>query len=153
NLLVQDVTGANNQLGCPGTCTNPVLLLGNVAHVLVDRLNTYSNCMATGWGLGSGATDVVIENSESQNDADCHTLGGTTANFLDNDSNVTFVNDIIASVPPQGQVDLSGIDIEPEHGPDAGINIRDNYIANNAGPGIQILDHPAPITNANISGN
>jgi hypothetical protein len=129
------------------------LFLGNVSHVLVNRLNSYSNCVGTAWGPGSGASDVVIENSESLNDADCHTLGGTTANYLDNDSNITFVNDIVADVPQQGQVDLSGIDIEPEHGPDANINIEDDYIANNAGPGIQILDHPAPITNVNISGN
>jgi hypothetical protein len=153
DVLVQDVTGANNQLSCPGTCAGPALFLGNVSHVLVDRLNTYSNCMATAWGLGSGASDVVIENSESQNDGDCHSTGGTTANFLDNDTNVTFVNDIVEDVPQQGMVDLSGIDIEPQDGPDANISMEDNYIANNAGPGIQILDHPAPITNVNISGN
>jgi hypothetical protein len=153
DVLVQDVTGANNQLSCPGNCSGPTLLLGNVSHVLVDRLNSYSNCMATAWGPGSGASDVVIENSESQNDGDCHNSGGTTANFLDNDTNVTFVNDIVINVPQQGQVDLSGIDIEPQDGPDAGISMEDNYIANNAGPGIQILDHPAPITNVNVSGN
>ena len=153
DMLIQDVTGANNQLSCPGNCTGPTLLLGNVSHVLVDRLNSYSNCTGTAWGPSSGASDVVIENSESSNDADCHTLGGTTANFLDNDTNITFVNDIVANVPQQGQVDLSGIDIEPQDGPDANISMEDNYIANNAGPGIQILDHPAPITNVNISGN
>jgi hypothetical protein len=153
DILVQDVTGAVNQFSCPGTCSGPVLLLGNVSHVLVDRLDSYSNCAATAWGLGSGASDVVIENSQSLNDADCHKLGGTTANFLDNDTNVTFVNDIVADVPQQGQVDLSGIDLEPQDGPDVGISIEDDYIANNAGPGIQLLDHPAPITNVNISGN
>jgi hypothetical protein len=154
DVLVQDVTGANNQLSCPGTCSGPTLLLSNVSHVLVNRLNSYSNCMATGWGTaGSSASDVVIENSESQNDGDCHSLGGTTANFLDNDSNITFVNDIVINVPQQGQVDLSGIDIEPQDGPDANMSIEDDYIANNAGPGIQILDHPAPITNVKISGN
>jgi hypothetical protein len=50
-------------------------------------------------------------------------------------------------------VDLSAIDIEPQDGPDNGINIEDNYIANNAGPGVEILDHPSPIANLNISGN
>jgi hypothetical protein len=130
------------------------LLLGNVSNVLVDRLNTYSNCAATAWGsAGASATNVVIENSESMNDADCHKEGGTTANFLDNDTNITFVNDIVADVPQQGQVDMSGIDLEPADGADAGVSMEDNYIANNAGPGIQLLDHPDPITNVNISGN
>ena len=78
--------------------------------------------------------------------------GRTTANFLDNDTNVTFVNDTITDVPT-GVVDLSAIDIEPQDGPDNGINIEDNYLANNAGPGIEILDHPSPIANLNISGN
>jgi hypothetical protein len=153
DVLVQDVTGADNQLSCPGTCSGTTLLLGNVSHVLVDRLNSYTNCGESAWGLASGASDVVIENSESQNDADCHKLGGTTANFLDNVTNITFVNDIVADVPQQGEVDLSGIDLEPQDGPDTGVSVEDDYIANNAGPGIQILDHPDPITNVTISGN
>ena len=77
---------------------------------------------------------MVIENSESTDDANCPTVG-TTANFIDDDTNVTFVNDAITDVPT-GIVDLSAIDIEPQDGPDNGINIEDNYIANNAGPGI-----------------
>jgi hypothetical protein len=94
---------------------------------------------------------VVVENSESTDDANCPAVG-TTANFIDDDTNVTFVNDTITDVPT-GVVDLSAIDVEPQDGPDKGINIEDNYIANNAGPGIEILDHPSPITNLNISGN
>ena len=78
---------------------------------------------------------------------------GTTANFIDDDTNVTFVNDIITDVPPAGAVDLSALDVEPQDGPDNGINIQDNYIADNAGPGVEILDHPSPITDLNISGN
>jgi major membrane immunogen (membrane-anchored lipoprotein) len=77
---------------------------------------------------------------------------GTTANFIDDDTNVTFVNDVITNVPT-GVVDLSAIDVEPQDGPDNGINIEDNYIANNAGPGVEILDHPSAIANLNISGN
>jgi hypothetical protein len=157
DVLVQDVTGANNQLSCTGStgnCQGSTLLFGNVSNVIVNRLYTFSNCSATNWGLGGGgASNVLIENSESQNDADCLINAGTTANFLDNDTNVRFVNDIVVNVPPQGEVDLSGIDIEPQDGPDAGMSIEDSYIANNAGPGIQILDHPDPITNVNVSGN
>ncbi len=52
-----------------------------------------------------------------------------------------------------GFVDLSAIDVEPEDGSDNGINIEDDYIANNAGPGIEILDHPSFTANLNISGN
>ena len=94
---------------------------------------------------------MVVENSESMYDGNCPATG-TTANYLDDDTNVTFVNDIIANVPT-GVVDLSAIDVEPQDGPDIGLNIEDNYIANNAGPGIEILDHPSPIANLNISGN
>ena len=81
-------------------------------------------------------------------------MGGVTANFLDNDTNVTFVNDIVADVPfTLGSVDFSAIDLEPADGPDRGVNIEDDYIAHNTGPGIELLDHPAAIPNVNISGN
>ena len=153
NILVQDVTAGVNRLSCPGTCSGSALLLGNVSHVIVNRLYSYTNCSGTNWGLGSGASDVLIENSESSNDADCHTSRGADANFLDNDTNIRFVNDIIVDVPPQGSVDLAGITVEPSDGPDNGISVEDSYIANNAGPGIEILDHPSPITNITISGN
>jgi hypothetical protein len=153
NVLVQDVTAADNRLSCSsGSCTGPVLLLGNVTHVIVNRLNSYTNCRQTAWFSGSGASDVVIENSQSMYDADCQSQGGSSANFLDMDNNITFVNDIIADVPVE-TVDLSAIDIEPQNGPDNGINIEGDYIANNAGPGVEILDHKSAITNLNISGN
>ena len=153
NMLIQDVTGANNRLSCAsGACTGPTVLLGHVTQVVINRLNSYDNCRATAWYLGSGASNVVIENSQSLYDADCQSQGGSTANFLDDDNNVTFVNDIIADVPVE-TVDLSAIDIEPNYGPDNGISIEDDYIANNAGPGIEILDHKSPITSLNISGN
>jgi hypothetical protein len=54
---------------------------------------------------------------------------------------------------PEEWIDESGIDIEPNTGPDSGINIEGDYIADIAGPGIEIIDHPYPITNVNISGN
>ena len=154
NILVQDVTGASNTLGCQvsTTCPGSTLLLGGVSDVIVNRLYTYTNCGETNWGLGSGASDVIVENSESQYDGDCHQPAGSTANFLDGDSNITFVNDIIVDVP-QEVVDLSGIDLEPNTAPDTGISIEDDYIANNAGPGIEVLDHKPPIANLDISGN
>ena len=154
NILVQDVEGVSNTLSCSRTlypCAGSTLALGGVSNVIVNRLYSSGNCGETDWGFGPGASNVVVENSESLDDASCAAVG-TTANFLDNDTNVTFVNDTITDVPT-GVVDLSAIDVEPQDGPDNGINIEDNYLANNAGPGIEILDHPSPIANLNISGN
>ena len=128
------------------------MLLGGVSDVIVNRLYSHGNCSATAWGLFSGAANVVVENSESIDDASCPAVA-TTAGFLDDDTNVTFVNDIIADVPPAGEADLSGIDVEPQTGPDNGISLEDDYIANNAGPGIEILNHPSPIADLTISGN
>ena len=155
DVLVQDVEGMTNTLSCTNNlCQGSTLNLGGVSNVTVNRLYSYGNCGDTGWGLGQGATDVVVENSESIDDGDCDaTAVGSTSDFIDHDTNVTFVNDIIADVPPVGYVDRSAIDVEPSDGPDNGINIEDNYIANNAGPGIEVLDQPSAITNLNISGN
>jgi major membrane immunogen (membrane-anchored lipoprotein) len=129
NVLVQDVTGESNTLGCSpsNNCLGDTLELGGTSQVIVDRMYSAYNCGAAGWGIGPGASDVVVENSESV--------------------------DIITGVPNNGGVDLSGIDVEPQDSPDSGINIEDNYIADNAGPGIEILDHPSAITNLDISGN
>jgi Bacterial Ig domain len=154
NVLVQDVQGAQNTFSCSiNSCEGSTLDLGAASNVIVNRLYTYNSCKSTGWNLGAGATNVIIENSESQVDGYCVAPVGTTANFLDNDTNVTFVNDIVINVPATGSADRSAIDIEPQDGPDTGVKIEDSYIANNAGPGIQVLDHPAPITNLTISGN
>jgi hypothetical protein len=156
NVLVEDVQGVGNTLLCStGTCEGGTLDLGGASDVTVNRLYSSGNCGDTAWALGPGASNVVVENSESIGDGDCPSPlgGGTTANFIDQNTNVTYVNDIIAGVPNDGGVDMSAIDVEPQDGPDNGINIEDNYIANNAGPGIEILDHPSPITNLNISGN
>ena len=154
NILVQDVEGVSNTLSCSNTsypCVGSTLALGGVSNVIVNRLYSSNNCGETGWGVGPGSSNVVVENSESTGDGNCPAVG-TTANFIDDSTNVTFVNDSITNVPT-GVVDLSAIDIEPQDGPDNGINIEDNYLANNAGPGIEILDHPSPIANLNISGN
>ncbi len=153
NVLVQDVEGSSNTLSCTNLCQGATLDLGGVSNVIVNRLYSHGDCGETGWGLGPGASDVVIENSESIGDGACNTFEGSTANYVDDDTNLTFVNDIIADVPAVGSVDLSGIDVEPADGPDNAINIEDNYIANNAGPGIEVLDRPTPTTNLNISGN
>ena len=151
DVLVQDVEGAANTLSCTTTCDGSTLDLGGVSDVTINRLYSHDNCRATGWSLGPGASNVVVENSLSIDDGDC--TGGTTANYIDDDTNVTFVNDSITDVPRTGFVDLSALDVEPEDGSDNGINIEDNYIANNAGPGIEVLDHPSYTTNLNITGN
>ena len=156
NVLVQDVYGEGNTLLCgTGTCEGGTLNLGGDSGVIVNRLFSSGSCSEAAWSLGTGASNVVVENSESIGDGDCTSVlgGGTTANFIDQDTNVKYVNDIISEVPNDGGVDLSAIDVEPQDGPDAGISVEDNYIANNAGPGIEILDHPSPITNLNVSGN
>ena len=153
NVLVQDVEAAANTLSCSvDPCEGSMLLLGGVSDVIVNRRYSHGNCSATGWGLFPGAANVVVENSESIDDASCPAVA-TTAGFLDDDTNVTFVNDIVADVPPAGEADLSGIDVEPQTGPDNGISLEDDYIANNAGPGIEILNHPSPIADLTISGN
>ncbi len=46
---------------------------------------------------------MVVENSESIDDGNCTGGTGTTANFIDDDTNVTFVNDTITDVPPAAQ--------------------------------------------------
>ncbi len=155
NILVQDVKAVNNRLGCShNSCDGFALALGAVTDVIVNRLFSFGNCGATSWSLGAGSSNVLIEDSRSIGDAACAELGGETANFLDNDTNVTFVNDIVEkALFNRTGVDFSGIDLEPADGPDRGVNIEDSYIADNAGPGIQLLDHPAAITNVNISGN
>jgi hypothetical protein len=156
NVLVQDVEGAGNTLLCTeGGCGGGTLDLGGVSDVIVNRLYSYGGCSATAWSLGLGASNVVVENSESIGDGYCPSplYVGSTASFIDQDTNLTYVNDIITEVPNDGGVDMSAIDVEPQDGADSGINLEDNYIANNAGPGIEIIDHPAPITNLNISGN
>ena len=155
HVLVQDVEAANNRLGCKfNGCAGFALALGSVSDVIVNRLFSFNNCGATSWSLGAGASNVLIENSKSIGDAGCAELGGETANFIDNDTNITFVNDVVADAQFNSTgVDFSGIDLEPSDGPDSSINIEDNYIAHNAGPGIQLLDHPAAISNVKISGN
>ncbi len=155
DILVQDVDGAQNTLSCQSnSCEGALLELGGTSHVIVNRVFSTGSCSASGWGLGPGASDVVVENSESTEDAACYApQEGSTANFVDKDTNLTFVNDIISDVPPVGNVDRSAIDVEPQDGPNSGISIEDSYIADNAGPGIQINDQPSPTSNLSISGN
>ena len=72
NILVQDVEGASNTLSCTNNqCEGGVLDLGSVSNVIVNRLFTYGNCRESGWSLGSGASNVVVENSLSIDDGDC----------------------------------------------------------------------------------
>ena len=99
NVLIQDVVGSDNTMSCSDNqCSGGTLDLGQVSNVVVNRLYSYGNCGETGWGLGSGATNVIVENSESVDDAACSPPEGSTANYIDNDSNVTFVNDSVTDV-------------------------------------------------------
>jgi hypothetical protein len=155
NVLIQDVEAEHNQLACRyNKCQGAALSLGSVSNVIVNRLYSADNCAATNLSLGAGASNVLIENSESIGDGDCASVGGVTANFLDKDTNITFVNDIVADTPfAAGSVDFSAIDLEPNDGPDTGVSIENNYIAHNTGPGIELLDHVPAIANVKISGN
>jgi hypothetical protein len=95
----------------------------------------------------------VVENSVSVHDGGCPARLGSTANYLDRDTNVTYVNDMVTDVPNTGLLDYGGFTIEPDNGPDKQINIEDDYIADNAGPGVEVLGHSSPTQEADISGN
>jgi hypothetical protein len=154
NILIQDVEGASNTLSCRSSqCEGGTLTLGGVSNVTVNRLYSHDSCEASDWGLGPGASKVVIENSVSVHDGDCGSALGVTANYVDRDTNVTYVNDVVTDVPNVGPIDYSAIALEPGTGPDSRITIEDSYIADNAGPGIEILDRTSPTTHAEISGN
>jgi hypothetical protein len=148
------VLGVSNTLACRyNKCEGGTLDLGGVSNVTVNRLYSRDSCEATAWGLGPGSSNVLIENSVSYHDGDCGSLDGVTANYLDRDTNLTYVNDVLTNVPNVGPVDFSAIGIEPGDGPNHRINVEGNYIADNAGPGIEILGRPSPSTDVEISGN
>lgn len=152
DVRIDDVVGENNNLlgtGC--TCNAQPIHLSEVAGVVVNRLYSSDNCGSTSF-YGLGATNVTVLNSVSTGDAGCSLVQGNTANFVSSDTNTTFVNDIITNVPPDTTADQTGIDVEPII-VNTGINIEDNYIADNAGPAIEILNRPAGTTNLNIWGN
>ena len=72
NILVQDVEGVSNTLSCSSIiypCAGSTLALGGVSNVMVNRLYSSGNCGETDWGFGQGASNVVVENSESIDDA------------------------------------------------------------------------------------
>ena len=61
-----------NTLSCSVTsCEGSTLDLGGVSDVIVNRLYSHGNCGGAGWWLGPGASNVVVENSVSIDDASC----------------------------------------------------------------------------------
>lgn len=97
--------------------------------------------------------NAVLMNSRLINEAACASATGTIAVILGRLRNSTLVNNIISNVPDTGSPDQGGVDFE--FGVD-NVNIRNNYIADNAGPGIEFLAIYPPsnsITNNVVSGN
>ena len=96
-----------------------------------------------GPGSGSCPDALRINDSEnvqvidsSLNNETCKTSTGTAAVILQRTHNVRFVNDILTNTPATGSTDQTAIDFE-KHNTNA--QIDHNYIAGNAGGGIELL--------------
>ena len=96
-----------------------------------------------GPGSGSCPDALRINDSEnvqvidsSLNNETCATSTGTAAVILQRTHNVRFVNDTLTNTPATGSTDQTAIDFE-KHNTNA--QIDHNYIAGNAGVGIELL--------------
>lgn len=83
------------------------------------------------------AMNVTVMNSVLNNEAACYSNTGTAAVFFGRVQDVQFVNSMITNVPYTGSYDMSAFDYEYRT---ERVNIRNNYIAGNAGPGVAFLD-------------
>ncbi len=97
-------------------------------------------------------TNVKVVSSNLDNEASCFASQGTAAVFFGLAANVDFMNSMITNVPNTDTYDQTGFDYEVATDQ---VNIRNSYIAGNAGAGIEILNiHPSSYyTNSTISGN
>ncbi|QMU78417.1 hypothetical protein GXW83_24630 [Streptacidiphilus sp. PB12-B1b] len=80
--------------------------------------------------------NVLIIDSSLNNEASCATSTGTAAVILQRTHNVRFVNDTLTNTPATGSTDQTAIDFEKHNTDD---KIDHDYIAGNAGPGIELL--------------
>ncbi|MFD0717096.1 hypothetical protein [Paenibacillus sp. GCM10027626] len=85
----------------------------------------------------SSVSNVTILDSILSNEAACYTYSGTAAVILQRVKDVTFVNNMLVHVPETGSPDQTAIDQEFST---ENVTVRNNYIAGNAGPGLEILN-------------
>lgn len=99
-----------------------------------------------------GVMNLTLLDSVLYDEAACHTSLGTAAVILGRVQNVALTNNIIFGVPSTSSPDETGIDLEFS---EAQVNSHGNLFAQNAGPGIEILDiHPSDhTTGVNLVGN
>ena len=91
-----------------------------------------------------GVMNLTLLNSVLYDEAACHTPLGTAAVILGRVQSVTLTNNIIFGVPSTSSPDETGIDLEFS---EAQVNSHGNLFAENAGPGIEILNiHPSDHT-------
>jgi hypothetical protein len=79
--------------------------------------------------------NVVVVDSTLNNET-CATSTGTAGVILQRTHNVRFVNDILTNTPNTSSTDQTAIDFEKHNTND---QIDHNYIASNAGPGLEFL--------------
>ncbi len=90
----------------------------------------------------STASHVTVIDSIFKDEAGCHTDTGTAAIFFGSSHDLNFTNNIVSNVPDTGSGDETGFDYE--YG-DTNVRVRDNYIANNAGAGLEVLAIYSPV--------
>jgi hypothetical protein len=148
-----EVSTVDNQDG--HNAFQDVLLSGLI--LSTDNGNSAKVDQAAGLGCSDslrllGMTNVTLMNSVLFEEAGCHTDTGTAAVILGRVSHVNFLNNIIFSVANSGSPDETGIDFEWSEDQ---VNLYGNLFAENAGPGVEILnihsnDHS---TNLDFSSN
>jgi hypothetical protein len=158
NLNVVNVDTCDGQVGNPGAPNGPRPHL--VRDVTLNNVWAYD-----GNGSGypelcnegmrfAGVTGLRVVNSRFNNLGACHVAGGTAGVILVAVSNAVFANNIISDVPNTSSHDMTGIDNEIYVD---GVQLRNNLIARNAGPGVEFLSLRAGIpdynTNHTITGN
>ncbi len=130
---------------------------GNAQNIVLNHLNFHDdNGPAGGCDDGmrlTNTTNLTMMNSLLTNEAACHSDTGTAPIYTAYLTNANIVNSIIKNTPDTNSPDQTAIDYE---GFNNGLRIRNDYIANNAGPGVEILTihgSGSSNTNSELSGN
>jgi hypothetical protein len=84
-----------------------------------------------------GMINVTLLDSVLYDEAACYTPWGTAAVLVGRVQNLNLTNNILFGVPATGSPDETGIDLEFS---ESQINLFANFFAENAGPGIEILN-------------
>ncbi len=82
------------------------------------------------------AENVTVIDSVINDEAACHAALGTAAVILQRTHNIRFVNDILTNTPNTSSTDQTAVDLEKHN---TNNEFDHNYIAGNAGPGIEVL--------------